>query len=99
MTPFLRFTQCGRQYVDPVMKIVTVIAAGSPLVIREETSQGVKEAFQKLKSLLAKHMKDHEDAAVALKQLEKRPDSKGRQETLKEELEAAGVAEIGRAHV
>ena len=67
--------------------IATALANG----LGNLAAEGVKSAYQHLKSLLQKKCNTRADLMEALDGLEKKPDSPGRKGILGEELGAAGV--------
>lgn len=52
---------------------------------------GVQDAYETLKATLRRKYGQESDLIDAVEKVEKRPDSKGRQETLQEEVELAGA--------
>jgi hypothetical protein len=77
--------------MDPVTMIVTAVAAGAVVAARDVTAQVVKDGYTGFKALIVRKFGDKPDVLDAVEEVEKKPDSKGRQETLKEELAAAGA--------
>jgi hypothetical protein len=66
--------------------IAGAIAAGAAVALKDTASAAVKDAYAAIKALISN--KYHR---VDTEQIEKAPDSKGRQEVLSEELVAAGA--------
>ncbi len=77
--------------MDPVTMIVTAVTAGAVVAARDVTAQAVKDGYAGFKALIVRKFGDKPDVLDAVEEVEKKPDSKGRQETLKEELAAAGA--------
>jgi hypothetical protein len=79
--------------MDPVSLIVTAVVAGLAAGAGEVAKAGIKDAYDLFMARLRSKVTGHEDAQAALSGVEKKPDSAGRQATLKEELEAIGAAD------
>ncbi len=79
--------------MDPVTLIVTAIVAGLATGAGEVAKAGIKDVYDLFMGRLRGKVTGHEDAQAALSGVEKKPDSAGRQTTLKEELEAIGAAD------
>jgi hypothetical protein len=77
--------------MDPITIIVTALVAGAAAAAKDAASQAVKDGYAGLKTLVVRKFGAESEVAGALEGVEKNPDSKGRQETLKEELAAAGA--------
>lgn len=76
--------------MDPVTTaLLAAMAAGALGGVTEAGKAVVVDAYGKLKSLLAKKFGGKSDVVQAVEQVEAKPDSKGRKETLAEEI--AGV--------
>ena len=75
--------------MEPVSMIVAAIVAGAVTATKDVAAQAVKDGYEGLKALIVRKFGEDSDVADAVNGMEKKPDSKGRQETLKEELEAA----------
>ena len=76
--------------MDPITgAIVAALAAGVASGATEVSKKVIVDAFDGLKAALKKKFGDDSDLAEAVDKLEARPDSTGRQETLKEEVEIA----------
>lgn len=73
--------------MDPISAIVAALAAGAAAAFKDTASEAVKDAYGAIKSLIAKQF-----GSVDIEQLEKNPESAGRQATVKEELEATDAA-------
>ena len=79
--------------MDPITLIVTAIVAGVAAAAKPTAEQAVKDAYAGLKELIRRRFADDGDVTAALAQVEKKPESAGRQETLKEELADAGAGQ------
>ena len=77
--------------MDPVTLIVTALATGAAAAAKDIGGDAVKSAFNGLKALIAKKFGGKADVENAVAQVEQKPESAGRKETLKEELQAAGA--------
>jgi hypothetical protein len=77
--------------MDPVTLIVTALATGAAAAAKDIGGDAVKTAFNGLKALIAKKFGGKADVENAVAQVEQKPESAGRKETLKEELQAAGA--------
>jgi hypothetical protein len=73
--------------MDPITAIVAALAAGATAALKDTASEAVKDAYGAVKSLIKKQF-----GSVDVDQLEKNPESAGRQATVKEELEATEAA-------
>lgn len=79
--------------MDPVTLIVTAIVAGVAAAAKPTAEQAVKDAYAGLKALIQRRFADKGDVTPALEQVENKPESAGRQEMLKEELDEAGAGQ------
>jgi hypothetical protein len=77
--------------MDPVTLIVTALATGAAAAAKDIGGDAIKSAFNGLKGLIAKKFGGKADVENAMAQVEQKPESAGRKETLKEELQAAGA--------
>ena len=77
--------------MDPITLIVTALAAGAAAAAKDVGGDAVKSAFNGLKALIVRKLGGKADVENAVAQVEQKPESAGRKETLKEELQAAGV--------
>ena len=59
--------------VDPVTLILTALAAGAALGVKDTASAAVKDAYTGLKSLVRKRFTGREDGQVVLERYEKAP--------------------------
>ena len=79
--------------MDPLTLIVTAIVAGVAAAAKPTAEQAVKDAYAGLKALIQRKFGSQGDVAPALDQVEHKPESAGRQEMLKEELDEAGAGQ------
>lgn len=79
--------------MDPVTLIVTAVVSGLAAGAGTVAQAGIKGMYDLFMGRLRGKVTGHEDAQAALSGVEKKPDSAGRQTTLKEELEAIGAAD------
>lgn len=88
--------------MDPLGTILAALAAGVVEAAKPAAALAVKDAYAGLKALLARKLggaPNADDAAAALRQVEKKPDDAARLGILGDELAASGVAgdaELGR---
>jgi formylglycine-generating enzyme required for sulfatase activity/energy-coupling factor transporter ATP-binding protein EcfA2 len=73
--------------------IVAAVVAGAVAAAKDVTAQVVKDSYAGLKALLVGKFSGRADIGDALEGVEKKPDSKGRQQTLSEELKASGAGQ------
>ena len=71
--------------------IINALVAGAAVAAKDLTAKVIKESYAGLKKLIVSKFGQKTDIADTLHQLEKKPDSKARQEVLVEELSSAGV--------
>jgi hypothetical protein len=79
--------------MDPLSMIAIALTSGAATALKPTTEQAVKDAYAGLKDLIKRHLGESSEVARAVEGVEAKPDSKGRRETLHEELVAANVAE------
>lgn len=79
--------------MDPVTLIVTAIVAGIAAAAKPTAEQAVKDAYAGLKTLIQRRFSDKGDVSTAIEQVESKPESSGRREMLKEELDEAGAGQ------
>lgn len=72
--------------MDPTSLVVTAVVAGLTAGITETAKTAVTNTYQVFKERLLSKVEGNEDAQAALVALEKKPESEGRQLSLKEEL-------------
>jgi hypothetical protein len=77
--------------MDPVTLIVTALATGAAAAAKDIGGDAVKSAFNGLKNFIAQRFGGKPDVVEAVAKVEQSPDSNGRKETLKEELQAVGA--------
>jgi hypothetical protein len=80
--------ECGA--MDPITLIVTALAAGAALGIKDSASSAVADAYAGLKSLVQKRLASRPDAVLVLARHEEAPETW--QRPLIAELDSAGVA-------
>jgi hypothetical protein len=73
--------------MDPVSLIVSALIGGLTAGLKETATAVTKDLYEALKARLMKKAEANEDVQDAITKVEKQPDSKARQELLKEELE------------
>ena len=79
--------------MDPITAaIVAALVAGVAAGTTEMGKKVIVDAYEALKDAIKKKFGADSDLAEAVEKLEKKPDSTGRKETLKEEVEAAKAA-------
>jgi hypothetical protein len=71
--------------------IVTAVATGAASGLTATAQEAIKEAYTGLKNLILRKFGKQGDTAKAIQDVESKPESNGRKETLKEELTAAGA--------
>jgi hypothetical protein len=71
--------------------IVAALSAGIATGVGKVGESALVDAYQGLKAALKRKLGDQSEVVEAVDMLEKRPDSEGRQVTLKEEVERANV--------
>jgi hypothetical protein len=72
--------------MDPVTLIASALVGGLSAGLTDTAKAATKDIYDALKSRLMKKAEKSEDAQDAIAKIEKQPDSKARQELLKEEL-------------
>jgi hypothetical protein len=72
--------------MDPVSLIVSALVGGLTAGLTDTAKSATKDIYDALKARLMKKAEANEDAKDAITKVEKQPDSKARQELLKEEL-------------
>lgn len=77
--------------MDPATIVVTALVAGAVAAAKDVTTQAIKDSYAGLKALVIRRFGGKGDVADTVQKAEQKPDSKGQQETLKEELAAAGA--------
>jgi len=77
--------------MDPISVIVGALTAGAMAAVREVAGQAVFDGYKALKALIARKFGEKARVEAAMEAVEQRPGSEGRQEILKEQLEASGV--------
>jgi hypothetical protein len=77
----------GSQEMDPITTaIAAALSAGAISGITETSKTAITDAYNKLKALLAKKHGAESEVMQAINQLEAKPESVGRKETLQEEI-------------
>jgi len=72
--------------MDPVTLVVSALLGGLTAGLTDTAKAATKDLYDALKARLMKKAETNEDAQDAIAKIEKQPDSKARQELLKEEL-------------
>jgi outer membrane protein assembly factor BamB len=72
--------------MDPVTLIVSALVGGLTTGLKDTAKSATKDIYEALKSHLVKKAEKNEDAQDAIVKIERQPESKARQELLKEEL-------------
>ena len=78
--------------MEPTL-ITSALTTGATLMLQSALKETAKDAYQGLKRRLQERYGDKRDLTDAVAKLEAKPDSKGRQAVLTEELEASGAAQ------
>lgn len=60
--------------MDPISFILTALATGATVAVKDTASQTIKDAYSGLKASIQRHFADKPDAKTALEQFEKKPD-------------------------
>jgi len=68
--------------------IIASIAAGAGAGAKDVVAKAIVDGYQALKSLIKRKFGESSDAVKALEELENKPDSAGRKQTVSEELAA-----------
>jgi hypothetical protein len=79
--------------MDPITLIVTALAAGAALGVKDAASTAVKDGYNGLKALVKKRFAGRPDAELVLARYETAPDTW--QAPLTAELEQAGANAMG----
>ena len=80
--------------MDPTIAlIISALTTGATLMLQSALKEAAKDAYQAVKHRIQERYGDKQDLNDAVAKLEAKPDSKGRQAVLAEELEAAGAAQ------
>ena len=78
--------------MDPVTSaIIAAITAGALGGMTEASKNMISDAYERLKKIMKKRFGNKSEVVQAIKTLEKKPDSAGRKETLKEEIVLLGA--------
>jgi hypothetical protein len=77
--------------MDPITLIVTALATGAAAAAKDVGGDAVKTAFNGLKNFIAQRFGGKPDVVEAVTKVEQNPESNGRKESLKEELQAVGA--------
>ncbi len=86
-----RETKGGKQ-MDPITTaIVAALSAGAVGGLTETSKTAITDSYNKLKDLLTKKFGAKSNVVQALDQLETKPESAGRKETLQEEITAVNA--------
>ena len=72
--------------MDPVTLVVSALLGGLTAGLTHTAKAGIKDMYDAFRSRLMKKTEKNEDAQDAIAKVEKQPNSKARQELLKEEL-------------
>jgi hypothetical protein len=72
--------------MDPISLVVSTLAAGALAALKPTAEQAVKDAYGGLKSLIQRRY-----GSVDLSQIEKKPKSSSKQESVAEDLREAGA--------
>src|SRR5687767_12049379 len=73
--------------------LLAALIAGAAAATTEVAGQAIKDAYNSLKTLVVAKLGGKGEVANAIQQVEAKPDSSGRKDVLKEELESAVAAE------
>ncbi len=77
--------------MDPLSVILSAVVTGAATALKPTAEQAVKDAYAGLKRLIVNRYGDKADVSSAVEKVEAKPESEGRQLTLKEELTDAGA--------
>jgi hypothetical protein len=78
-----------KHHMDPVSTaIITALSAGTIAGLTDTAKTAVNDGYNKLKGLLTKKHGESSEVVQAIAQLEKKPESQGRKDTLQEEIVA-----------
>lgn len=77
--------------MDPITVIVAALVGGAAAGAKDVATEAIKDAYAGLKALVVRRFGQKADVADAVAKVEQKPDSKPRQEMLREELETAGA--------
>ena len=72
--------------MDPISVIVGALVSGAAAALKDGAVSAVKSAYEGLREVIRRKFGD-----VDIEVIEKNPDSKSRQDVVKEELEKAGA--------
>src|SRR5437660_6583964 len=85
----LKAGQGMKQRMDPITTaIVAVLSAGAISGLTDTTKTAITDGYNKLKDLLTKKHGAGSGVVQAIAQLETKPESQGRKDTLQEEIAA-----------
>ncbi len=73
--------------------IISAITAGAAAIAQNITNKGVSDAYEALKSLLKKKFGEQSEIIQTVSKLERKPESKGQQMLLHEDISEAKVDE------
>jgi hypothetical protein len=79
--------------MDPISLIVTAVAAGAIVGVRDTASQAVKDAYAGLKSLMRRRFAGNPEAEAALDRAEHQPGADQIRDQLAQQLRAAGAGD------
>lgn len=79
--------------MDPITIITTALVTGAASASKDVATQVIKDAYNSLKELISRKFDNKIDLNNAIEDVEKQPESEGRQIILQKKIDFAGIAE------